>query len=206
MDNEKVVENSLDQAKVKTVNYETVEAVAPVDEKLPLGKTLAFALQHVLAMCAGAVAVPLIIGNAAGLSQNEILFLINADLLIAGVATLTQSLGIGKFIGGKIPMIEGTSFASVNAMVAIAGTYKGDPYTALTTIFGAVLIAGLFVFLVAPFFGKFLKFFPEVVTGTVVTIIGLSLLPVAIRWSAGNNPELATPVCRIFFWHWEHWF
>jgi xanthine permease len=192
MDKEKIMDNSFNQAKVKAVSYETAEAVAPVDEKLPLGKTLAFALQHVLAMCAGAVAVPLIVGNAAGLSQNEILFLINADLLIAGIATLTQSLGIGKFIGGKIPMIEGTSFASVNAMVAIAGTYKGDPYTALTTIFGAVLIAGLFVFMVAPFFGKFLKFFPEVVTGTVVTIIGLSLLPVAIKWSAGNNPELST--------------
>ncbi|MCP1223040.1 nucleobase:cation symporter-2 family protein [Sebaldella sp. S0638] len=190
MDNEKTMDNSFDQAKVKTVNYEAENTIAPVDEKLPLGKTLAFALQHVLAMCAGAVAVPLIVGNAAGLSQSEILFLINADLLIAGIATLTQSLGIGKFIGGKIPMIEGTSFASVNAMVAIAGTYKGDPYTALTTIFGAVLIAGLFVFLVAPFFGKFLKFFPEVVTGTVVTIIGVSLLPVAIRWSAGNNPQL----------------
>ena len=189
MDNEKTMENSLDQTKVKTVNYEDVKTTAPVDEKLPLGKTLAFALQHVLAMCAGAVAVPLIVGSAAGLSQSEILFLINADLLIAGIATLTQSLGIGKFIGGKIPMIEGTSFASVNAMVAIAGTYKGDPYTAITTIFGAVLIAGLFVFLVAPFFGKFLKFFPEVVTGTVVTIIGVSLLPVAIKWSAGNGAE-----------------
>ena len=141
MDNEKTMENSLDQTKVKTVNYEDVKTTAHVDEKLPLGKTLAFALQHVLAMCAGAVAVPLIVGSAAGLSQSEILFLINADLLIAGIATLTQSLGIGKFIGGKIPMIEGTSFASVNAMVAIAGTYKGDPYTAITTIFGAVLIA-----------------------------------------------------------------
>ena len=79
MDNEKTMENSLDQTKVKTVNYEDGKTTAPVDEKLPLGKTLAFALQHVLAMCAGAVAVPLIVGSAAGLSQSEILFLINAD-------------------------------------------------------------------------------------------------------------------------------
>ena len=190
MDIEKVVDGKVKNEELGTSSHELGGTVAPVDEKLPLGKTIAFALQHVLAMCAGAVAVPLIVGHAAGLSQNEILFLINADLLIAGVATLTQALGIGKFIGGKIPMIEGTSFASVNAMVAIANTYKGDPYTAICTIFGAVLVAGIFVFLVAPFFGKFLKFFPEVVTGTVVTIIGVSLLPVAVRWSAGNDPGL----------------
>lgn len=163
--------------------------VAPVDEKFPMGQNLLFALQHVLAMCAGAVAVPIIIGNAVGLSQKEIVFLINADLFIAGIATLIQSLGIKNFIGAKIPMIEGTSFATVNAMVAIAGTYKGDARTAMATIFGAVFIAGLFCFLMAPFFGKLLRFFPKVVTGSVITIIGLSLIPVAVRWSTGNNPK-----------------
>lgn len=170
--------------------------VSPVDEKLPMGRNLLFAFQHVLAMCAGAVAVPLIVGNAAGLSQNEIVFLINADLFVAGIATLIQSLGLGKHIGAKIPMVEGTSFATVNAMVAIANTYKGDPYTAITTVFGAVMVSGIFVFLMAPFFSKLLRFFPKVVTGTVITIIGLSLLPVAVRWSAGNDtksPNFASP-------------
>lgn len=161
--------------------------VAPVDEKLPVGKSLALALQHVLAMCAGAVAVPIIVGNSAGLSQSDIVFLINADLLIAGVATLIQTLGLGSKIGAKIPMVEGTSFATVSAMVAIADSYKGDSLSAMTTIFGAVLIAGIFTFFMAPVFGKLLRFFPKVVTGTVVSIIGLSLIPVAVRWAAGND-------------------
>lgn len=158
-----------------------------VDKKIPVVETLLLAFQHVLVMCAGAIAVPLIVGNAVGLSQNQVIFLISADLFLAGIATVIQSIGIKNIIGAKVPLVLGTSFVSVNAMVAIAGTYKGDPETAITTIFGAVLIAGLFCFLMAPFFGKLLRFLPKVVTGTVVTIIGLSLLPVAIRWSAGNN-------------------
>lgn len=166
--------------------------INPVDEKLPMSQNLLFALQHVMAMVAGAVAVPIIVGNAAGLTQEEVIFLINADLFIAGIATLVQSLGLGKHIGAKIPMVEGTSFATVSAMVAIANTYKGDPYSAMATIFGAVLCAGLFCFLMAPMWGKLIKFFPRVVTGTVVTIIGLSLLPVAVRWSTGNNPKSST--------------
>lgn len=166
--------------------------VAPVDEKLPMGQNLLFAFQHVMAMVAGAVAVPIIVGNAAGLTQEQIIFLINADLFIAGIATLVQSLGLGKHIGAKIPMVEGTSFATVSAMVAIANTYKGDPFTAMTTIFASVFIAGLFCFLMAPVWGKLIRFFPHVVTGTVVTVIGLSLLPVAVRWSTGNNPASPT--------------
>ena len=161
--------------------------VAPVDEKLPMGQNLLFAFQHVMAMVAGAVAVPIIVGNAAGLTQEEVIFLINADLFIAGIATLIQSLGLGKHIGAKIPMVEGTSFATVSAMVAVANTYKGDPYTAMATIFASVFVAGLFCFLMAPVWGKLIRFFPHVVTGTVVTVIGLSLLPVAVRWSTGNN-------------------
>lgn len=180
----------------KNMNNLEKKNVAPVDEKFPMSQNLLFAFQHVLAMCAGAVAVPLIVGNAVGLSQSDIVFLINADLFIAGIATIIQALGFGKHIGAKIPMVEGTSFATVNAMVAIAGGYSGDPYTALATIFASVFIAGVFCFLMAPFFGKLLRFFPKVVTGTVITIIGLSLLPIAARWSAGNDvnsPNFASP-------------
>lgn len=161
--------------------------VSAVDEILPFSQMFILGLQHVLAMCAGAVAVPLMVGNAVSLSQEEIIFLINADLFVAGIATLIQSLGFTKHIGAKIPMVEGTSFATVNAMVAIGGTYKGDSITAITTILGAVFISGLFCFLMAPYWGKLIKFFPKVVTGSVITIIGLSLIPVAVRWSAGNN-------------------
>ncbi|EDU35957.1 uracil permease [Clostridium sporogenes] len=163
------------------------EAIAPVDELLPPQQLFILGLQHVLAMCAGAVAVPLIVGGALNLSAEQTIFLINADLFVAGIATLVQSLGIKNFIGAKVPVIEGASFASVSAMLAIANTYPGDPITGITTIFGATFIAGLFCFIMAPFFGKLIRFFPKVVTGTVITIIGISLLPVAVRWCAGND-------------------
>ncbi|GAA0181676.1 nucleobase:cation symporter-2 family protein [Clostridium sediminicola] len=169
------------------MSNKTDKKVAVVDEVLPFKQMLIFGFQHILIMCSGAVSIPLIVGNAAGLSNEEIIFLINADLFIAGIATLIQSLGFGKFIGGKIPMVEGASFAGINAMVAIASTYKGEPMTAITTIFGSVFIAGIFCFIMAPFWAKLIRFFPNVVTGTVITIIGLSLIPVTVRWSAGGN-------------------
>ncbi|MDU6876602.1 MAG: nucleobase:cation symporter-2 family protein [Clostridium botulinum] len=172
------------------------KAISPVDEVLPAQQLFILGLQHVLAMCAGAVAVPLIVGGALNLSIDQTIFLINADLFVAGIATLVQSLGIKNFIGAKVPIIEGASFASVSAMLAIANTYPGDPITGITTIFGATFVAGLFCFIMAPFFGKLIRFFPKVVTGTVITIIGISLLPVAVRWCAGNDvksPTFASP-------------
>lgn len=162
--------------------------VAPVDEKLPINQLIIFGLQHVLVMCAGGVAVSLIIGNSLGLSRDQIIFLINADLLMAGIATLIQGLGLKGFAGAKAPLIEGASMAAVSSMVAIGAGYKGNPSLALGTVFCATFAAGLIGLLIAPFFGKLLRFFPKVVTGTVITTMGLCLIPVAIKWSAGNNP------------------
>lgn len=161
--------------------------VAPVDEKLPLSQLLMFGFQHVLVMCAGGVAVSLIIGNTLGLSREQIVFLINADLLMAGVATLIQSLGLKGFAGAKAPLIEGASMAAVGSMVAIGLQYKSDASLALGTIFCATFAAGLIGLIIAPFFGKLLRFFPKVVTGTVITTMGICLIPVAIKWSANNN-------------------
>lgn len=170
----------------------TQNKVAPVDEKLPLGQLFVFGLQHVLVMSAGGVAVSLIIGATLGLSPEQVRFLINADLLMAGIATLIQGLGLKGFAGAKAPLIEGASMAAVNSMVAIGLSYKDNPSLAMGTIFCAASIAGLIGLLIAPFFGKLLRFFPKVVTGTVITIMGLSLIPVAIRWAAGNNPKSPT--------------
>ena len=162
--------------------------VDQIDEQLPLGQNLIFALQHVLVMVAGAVTVPVIIGNSAGVDDNVITFLISCALFAAGVATLFQSVGIKNFLGAKIPIIEGTSFAAVVTMSTIAGSYAkangGVSTEGLQVIAGAVIASGLFCFLMAGIWGKLLKFFPKVVTGTVVTIIGLSLFPVAIKWIA----------------------
>lgn len=162
--------------------------VAPVDEMLPVGKLFAFGLQHVLAMYAGAVAVPIILAQALHLSPEQLIKLINADLFTCGVATLIQTLGIGPF-GARIPMIQGVSFAAVSPMVII-GTDFG-----LQGIYGAIIVAGLVTVLISQHFSKLIRLFPPVVTGSIITIIGISLLPVAVRWAGGGNtrsPEFAS--------------
>ncbi len=155
--------------------------VHPVDQRLPLGKTFLYGLQHVLAMYAGAVAVPLILANALGLTTEQLVHLIDADLFTCGIATLIQTLGIYN-IGSRLPVLQGVAFAAVTPMVMI-GKAGG-----LTDIYGAVIISGILVFFISPFFSRLLHFFPPVVTGSVITIIGISLLPVAVRWAGGGNP------------------
>lgn len=153
----------------------------PVDEMLPLGQLFTYGLQHVLAMYAGAVAVPLIIANAIGLSKEELIYLINADLFTCGIATLIQTLGFWK-MGIRIPIIQGVTFAAVTPMIIIGKTHG------LTGIYGSIIVAGIITYLVAPYFSRLLRFFPPVVTGTIITIIGITLMPVAVRWAAGGNP------------------
>ena len=163
----------------------------PPMARLPMLQLILVGLQHVLLMYGGAVAVPLIIGQAAGLSREEIAFLINADLLVAGVATIVQSLGIGP-MGIRMPVMMGASFAAVGSMVAMAGM----PGIGLTGIFGATIAAGFFGMIIAPFMSKVVRFFPPLVTGTVITSIGLSLFPVAVNWAGGGSAaaQFGSPV------------
>ncbi len=149
----------------------------------------ALGLQHGLVMYAGTVAVPLIVGGALGLSKADIAFLINADLLAAGIATLIQALGFWRF-GIRMPVMMGVTVASVGPMIAI-GT---DPSLGLTAIYGATIVAGLFGIAVAPLMGRVLGLFPPLVTGTVITLIGVSLMGVAINWSAGGQPTVTTMI------------
>ena len=158
-----------------------------VDTLLPVHKLFAYGLQHVLAMYAGAVAVPIIIAQALHLSTAELIHLINADLLTCGIATLIQTLGFWK-VGGRIPMIQGVTFASVTPMIMI-GLAHGGGVQGMTAIYGAIIVAGVLTFLIAPFFSRLIRLFPPVVTGTIITIIGISLMPVAIRWMGGGNPK-----------------
>ncbi|RCW65662.1 nucleobase:cation symporter-2 family protein [Pseudorhodoferax soli] len=155
-----------------------------VDQKIPLPRCAALGVQHVLVMYAGTVAVPLIVGGALGLSKADIAFLINADLLAAGIATLVQALGLWRF-GIRMPVMMGVTFAAVGPMIAI-GT---DPALGLPAIYGATIVAGLFGILVAPLMGRLLGVFPPLVTGTVITLIGVSLMGVAIHWAAGGQPH-----------------
>ncbi|MEU6344567.1 nucleobase:cation symporter-2 family protein [Streptomyces sp. NPDC046977] len=153
--------------------------VHPVDEVLPPARLAAFGLQHVLAMYAGAVAVPLIVGGALKLSPADLAYLITADLLVCGIATLLQCVGWWRF-GVRLPIMQGCTFAAVSPMVLI-GQDGGLP-----AIYGSVIVAGLAMILLAPVFGRLLHYFPPVVTGTVILVIGLSLLPVAGNWVAGG--------------------
>src|SRR3954452_4591456 len=137
-------------------------------------------------MYAGVVAVPLIIGTALGLTAGQTTFLVSAGLFMSGVATLLQTLGVWK-IGARQPIVQGTSFAAVSTMLAV-GMASGGGTGGLRAIFGALLLAAVIAFLIAPVFTQLLHFFPEVVTGTVITVIGISLLPVAIRWAGGGTP------------------
>ncbi len=155
----------------------------PVDEILPAPRMFVYGLQHVMSMYAGVVAVPLIIGTALKLSGVELTYLVAAGLFMSGVATLIQTLGFWK-IGARQPIVQGTSFAAVSTMLTI-GTAKGG-LDGLRAIFGALLLASVIAFFIAPIFTKLLRFFPEVVTGTVITVIGISLLPVAITWAGGG--------------------
>ncbi|MFD1939362.1 nucleobase:cation symporter-2 family protein [Nonomuraea mangrovi] len=161
----------------------------PVDQRLPLPQTVALGLQHVLAMYAGAVAVPLIVGGAMKLPPDDLAYLINADLLVSGVATLIQCVGVWRF-GVRLPIMQGCTFAAVTPMVLIGTTGGGLP-----AIYGAVIVSGLLVVALAPFFSRLLRFFPPLVTGTVITIIGITLLPVAATWAAGGagSPSYGEP-------------
>ena len=127
------------------MNENLTKRIHPVDEMLPAGRLFAYGLQHVLAMYAGAVAVPIIIAQALHLSPAELVHLINADLFSCGIATLIQTLGFWK-IGARIPMIQGVTFASVTPMILIGAEHG------ITAIYGAILVAGLFTFFIAPFF------------------------------------------------------
>ncbi|MEU2713295.1 nucleobase:cation symporter-2 family protein [Streptomyces sp. NPDC007205] len=158
----------------------TTADVHPVDEIPPVRQLAAFGLQHVLAMYAGAVAVPLIVGGAMKLSPADLAYLITADLLVCGIATLIQCVGLWRF-GVRLPVMQGCTFAAVSPMVLIGTTGGGLP-----AIYGSVIVAGLAIMLLAPVFGTLLRFFPPLVTGTVILVIGLSLLPVAGSWAAGG--------------------
>ena len=167
----------------------TTETVHPVDEKLPTGRLAALGLQHVLVMYAGAIAVPLIVGRALKLSPEQVALLISADLFACGIVTLIQSLGFTKWFGIKLPVMMGVTFAAVGPMVAFANAVPG--VDGARAIFGAIIGAGIISMLIAPIVSKLLRFFPPVVTGTIIAIIGISLMRVGVGWAMGGPAFLA---------------
>lgn len=164
--------------------FDSPDGPDSIDEFAGLSRLLPFGLQHVLVMYAGTVAVPLILGSALRLSPRQVIALIGADLFTSGLATLLQTLGWWKF-GARLPLIQGCSFICVAPMLLIGSQY-GIP-----TMYGAVICCGLFTALIGPLYSRMLRFFPPVVIGSVITVIGLSLLPIAGGWLGGGDTSSA---------------
>lgn|SRR5699024_8836952 len=143
-------------------------------------KTAALSFQHLLAMYAGAILVPLIVGEALGLTSEQLTYLVAIDILMCGVATILQVIR-NRFFGIGLPVVLGCTFTAVGPMIAIGGEFG------ITAIYGAIIVSGLVVLLISRFFGKLVRFFPPIVTGTVVTIIGITLIPTAINNMGGGE-------------------
>ncbi|MFS4093057.1 nucleobase:cation symporter-2 family protein [Streptomyces sp. AF1A] len=169
----------------------------PVNEVLPIPKLALYGFQHVLAFYAGAVIVPIIVGGALKLSTGQLVYLINADLFTCGIASIIQAFGFGR-IGSRLPLIQGVTFTAVSPMIAI-GLGAGGGTAALLAIYGAVITAGLatfaFAWLPAEAFRTVMRLFPPVVTGTVITVLGIVLIPVGLNDAAGGlgSPDFGDP-------------
>ncbi|MDY6871054.1 MAG: solute carrier family 23 protein [Actinomycetota bacterium] len=158
----------------------------PVDQMLPLPELAIYGFQHVVAFYAGAVLVPILIASAIDLPSQDLVKLITADLFTCGIASIIQAVGFWN-VGVRLPLLQGVTFAGVSPIIAI-GLAHGGGASSLLYVYGAVIVAGIFTFLIAPIFIRLLRFFPPVVTGTLITIIGLCLVPVGAH-DAVTNPH-----------------
>ncbi|ULN36457.1 solute carrier family 23 protein [Mycolicibacterium smegmatis] len=171
---------------VAPLTLQSKKRVHPVDEVPPVGKLATYGFQHVVAFYAGAVLVPILIASAIDLPTQDLVKLITADLFTCGIASIIQAVGFWK-VGVRLPLLQGVTFTGVSPIIAI-GLAHGGGASSLLYVYGAVIVAGIFTFLIAPVFIKLLRFFPPVVTGTLITIIGLCLVPVGAH-DAVTNPH-----------------
>ncbi|WP_366180160.1 solute carrier family 23 protein [Actinomyces timonensis] len=182
---------------VSTTPATPARTVDPVDAVPPIGRLSILSIQHVLAFYAGAVVVPLVISSGLHLDAATTIHLINADLFTCGIATIIQSAGLGPRIGVRLPLIQGVTFTAVSPLIAIGMTASGGQggNAGLATMYGSIIAAGVLTFLAAPWFARLLRFFPPVVTGTLLTVMGTTLMSVSagdiVSWGT-SAPEGAT--------------
>ncbi len=143
-------------------------------------KAAVLGLQHLLAMYSGAIAVPLLIGNALHFNSTHMTYLVSIDIFMCGLATLIQ-LFRNKYFGIGLPVVLGCAIQAVAPLEMIGQKFS------INTMYGAIIVAGIFVFCIAGWFSKVKKLFPPVVTGTLITVIGLTLIPVAVQNMGGGN-------------------
>jgi xanthine permease len=156
-----------------------IELTYGVDDNPTLVKKILFGLQHIFAAFGGIVVVPLVIASALGFDAKVTTTLISATILASGIATIIQARGLGA-IGSRVACIMGTDFTFVSPAISV-GTVLGLP-----GIIGATILGAFFEIILSYFIKPLMKLFPSIVTGTVVCLIGLTLLPVSIDWAAGG--------------------
>ncbi len=162
----------------------------PVDEMLPAARLIGLGAQNVLVMYANAVAVPMIVGAALHLSRAQLAILITCDLFVCGLTTILQAAGWWR-LGIRLPIIMGVTAVAISPLAAIAAM----PGMGAPGLFGSVIAAGLVALCMAPFVRHFLGFFPPVVTGSIITMIGVSLLRIGVNWAGGgaDAPDFGAP-------------
>mgnify|MGYP004693195701 CR=1 FL=1 len=191
---------------MKQYNYSR-DALFQLNGIPPLGMSISLALQHLVAMIVGCVTPAIIIANALGLPQSERVLLIQVSLVMSAVTTLIELFPIGGKLGSGLPVMFGISFAYLPSMQAIVGG-GGD----ISTIAGAMIVGGIVAAIVGVFVKKIRRFFPPVITGTVVFTIGLSLYPTAINYMAGGAANTYEVVVlrkgltsALVYGSWQNW-
>ena len=180
----------------KSRRVRSVRTGGSSNRKLPLSQSIPLGIQHVLAMFAGNITVPIIIASIFGQTPEEKIFLIQMALFVAGVATIIQTVGY-KNIGSRLPIIQGTSFAFIPVMVPFAKAGLG-------AVFTAAFIGGIFQMWIGKMLKPIRHMFPPLVTGIVVLMIGVSLLKVGFMYAGGggwlmnNKPEIFGNVNHLF--------
>ncbi|SNS22536.1 uracil-xanthine permease family protein [Tropicimonas sediminicola] len=181
---------------MNTDSIGTPEQLRDPDYTPPLHKAVPLGIQHVLAMFVSNVTPAIIVAGAAGFGFGsnspdfpELLYLIQMSMLFAGIATLFQTLGVGP-VGARLPIVQGTSFAFIPIMIPLVA---GKGVDGLGALFGGILIGGLFHAALGTVIGKIRFALPPLVTGLVVTMIGLALVKVGIQYAAGGVPKIGTP-------------
>ncbi len=161
-------------------------------------KAAVLGLQHLLAMYSGAVAVPLLIGTALKFNSTQMTYLVSIDIFMCGLATLLQ-LFRNRYLGIGLPVVLGCAIQAVAPLQMI-----GQKFT-INTMYGAIIVAGIFVFCIAGWFSKIKKLFPPVVTGSLITVIGLTLIPVAFQ-NMGGGTATAKDFgdSKHLLWEWYH--
>lgn len=150
-----------------------------IEEKPPVGVAILLALQHILAAFAGIIAVPLVVATALGLSVEDTSIMVSASIFVAGLATLLQSKGLGP-IGSRVSGMMGTDFTFANPAITVGSQFG------IAGIVGATIVGSLVEIVLSRFIKPLMRFFPPLITGTVVALIGITLLPVSMDWAAGG--------------------